>query len=255
MSSDLHRTLHQRWVDFGLLGSFFAAVVILLAYARAIYMNWFYVSLPRAVCLVVVAAWIIPTCVMASERYLSQAIPIGVTGVFSGWRAFVRRMMRGLGAWPVKALGPSSATLLGGGLIWMSLALVVDGGIFGSEHTGYQVLTNTDNTSWGVYSSPIWAMAQDLKLPAPAVADRVLYGLSLLVALFAVAGVAARRFGKALPGTRILAAFVCNGRALRTDWDGDNLVRRLYRQVGGPPMVRMLGHPNRSLDCKYEERS
>jgi len=229
--------------------------VILLAYARAIYMNWFYVSLPRAVCLVVVAAWIIPTCVMASERYLSQAIPIGVTGVFSGWRAFVRRMMRGLGAWPVKALGPSSATLLGGGLIWMSLALVVDGGIFGSEHTGYQVLTNTDNTSWGVYSSPIWAMAQDLKLPALAVADRVLYGLSLLVALFAVAGVAARRFGKALPGTRILAAFVCNGRALRTDWDGDNLVRRLYRQVGGPPMVRMLGHPNRSLDCKYEERS
>lgn len=207
ISSDTHRTLHQRWIDFGLLGSFFAAVVILLSYARVIYMNWFYVSLPRAVCLVVVAAWIIPSCVMASERYLNHAIAAGVTGVSSGWRAFVRRIMRGLGAWPVKALGPSSATLLGGVLILMSLALLVDGSIFGSEYTGYQILTNTDSASWGAYSSPIWPMTHEVTLPALAVADRVLYGLSLLVALFAIAGVAARRFEKVLPGTRILTAF------------------------------------------------
>jgi hypothetical protein len=206
-SSDSQRTLHQCWVDFGLLGSFFASVVILLSYARTIYMNWSYVSLPRAVCLVFVAAWIIPSCVMASEHYLSQAIPVRVTGVSSGWRALVRRMMRCLGAWPVKALGPSSATLFGGVLILMSLALLVDGSIFGSEHTGYQILTDTDSTSWGAYSSPIWPMAQEVILPGLAVADRVWYGLSLLVALFALAGVATRRFEKVLPGTRILTAF------------------------------------------------
>jgi hypothetical protein len=144
---------------------------------------------------------------MATDRYLNGVLPAGNKETCSGWRAFVRRTMQSLGAWPVRWLGPSSATLLGGALMLLSLALVVDGDIFGSEHRGYEVLLNAVSSSWGAYSSPIWPMGPARDIRALTAACQWLYGLSLLVALFAMVGVGAERLGKILPGKKILAVF------------------------------------------------
>jgi len=177
---DQSRTMRQRWSDFTLLSSFFATIVIVGAYTRAIWVNYSYISVPVAVALVFACCWLLAACAVASEKYLSWTIPDADAKALSGWRDRVRVALKTWGTWLVDLLGVKRAVVIGALLALSSLLIVVSGTIFGPEYKGYEILA-------GNY---VWPTVEGINQPAlqgPLLrTHRAVYVLGLLVAILAL---------------------------------------------------------------------
>jgi len=196
---DVGRNLRQRWSDFALLSTFIGLLIINAAYIRAIWQNFSYVELTRAVAFLVICSWILPASVVASEMYLGWTMPGVEIPRGRDWRARVRQGVRTWGNWMVKLVGSRRALAIGGVLALLSLILAVDAEIFGPNYTGYQIITGRE----------AWPTVTGLDTPRLAVllagGYRTVYELGLLVAVFALGGAVLGRWGDTLRRNRILA--------------------------------------------------
>jgi len=197
-SCDALRTLRQRWSDFALLSTFIALCVIEAAYARAIWANWPYVDLARALAILLACSWLLMACVVASEKYLGWTLPDGQAQRGAGWKRRVRRGMWKWGNWLVTLLGLRGSLAIGGALSLLSLSLVIRGEIFGPDYKGLQIIAGRgtwlfadagDTSSVGVWLALMYRGA---------------YLLGLVVASLALAAVALGRWGRNIRTSRIL---------------------------------------------------
>ncbi|MBZ5682126.1 MAG: hypothetical protein LAO24_18685 [Acidobacteriia bacterium] len=192
------RTLRQRWSDFALLTTFIALPIIVAGYVRAIWMNWSYVDLARALAILLACCWLLSACVVASEKYLGWTMSGGEATRGAGWRAQARRVVRTWGNWLVSLLGVRRALVVGGALALLSVVLAV-GDSWGGDNAGYYIVA-------GVQA---WPMTTDLsgsKLDVLLLQGyRGVYVLGLVIAAFVLAAVVPGRLGRTIRSSRILA--------------------------------------------------
>lgn len=198
IAPDQSRTLRQRWSDFALLSTFIAILVIAAAYVRVIWVNYSDVRLAFALALVLASCWLLPACVVASEKYLGWTMPCseGKGGV--GWRAGVRGATRNWGNWLINALGVTRAVVIGALLALMSLIVVVRGEIFGPDYKGYEIVAGSG--AWPI----VEGMGQSAVVVMLVQVHRGFYVLGLVVAALALAGLVPGRLVRIIP-SRILA--------------------------------------------------
>ena len=182
-SPEQRHTLRQRWVDFSLLCVFFALAVIAAVYLWAIYSEYSSIMLVGAFVVIISWTWVLSACVVASAQCLDPAASEAVLPGGAGWRRWARRVSGTWGTWLVKLLRTRGSLLLGAALVFLSLALVFDGGIFSPDFTGYNVLTGKASTWLGVVFYPGWPITRGLGLPVLTQVNRLVYGMGLLVAL------------------------------------------------------------------------
>jgi hypothetical protein len=191
------RSLRQRWFDFALLTTFLAILVIVGAYIRAIWVNHFYISVPGAIALVLGCCWILPACVVASEKYLSWTMPGREIEAVSGWRFRVRRTTRAWGNWLINIAGIKRALVAGGALALVSLLLPL-GDEFFNHIPGYKIVTGSQN--WPMPWIRDEPQAGALLLQAM----RDVYLVGLAIAAVALLALVPGRLGKAIQNSRVL---------------------------------------------------
>ncbi len=196
---DQSRTMRQRWSDFALLASFFATLVIVGAYTRAIWANYSYVSLPFAVALVIASCWLLAAGAVASEKYLSWTMPDADAKTLSGWRARIRVAVRTWGTWLVNLLGVKRAVVVGALLALSSLSIVVRGTIFGTEYKGYEIMAGSD--AWPTVDGIDQPALQGLLLRT----HRAVYMLALFVAILALVRILPSKRSRSIGAGRTLA--------------------------------------------------
>jgi hypothetical protein len=195
---DQTRTLQQRWSDFALLSVFIALLIIVAAYVRAIWVNFSYVNLARALAILFGCCWILPASVVASEKYLGWTMPSEQSRGSLGWRARVRHAIWTYGNWLVKLLGVKRALVIGGAVALLSLNLAV-GDDWLDNNSGYNIVAG--KVEW-----PGASLLHGTELGSLLVqAHRGIYVLGLVVATLALAGVVAGRLGRRIRNSRILA--------------------------------------------------
>lgn len=190
---DRERTLLQKWSDFALLCSFFGILVVEAAYIQVIREVFDYISLPRALAVLIASPWALAACVAASKEYLSWTMPIAESRRRSGWRDRVRNGMEWCGSLPVKLLTTKVALLVGAALVLASLVLVESRDIFGPELKGYEVAAGANvRTHFGIPFVLDWT-------------QRGSYLLGILVAVLALAGVLIKGARRRIRESRMLA--------------------------------------------------
>jgi hypothetical protein len=195
---DQTRTLQQRWSDFALLSVFIALLIIVAAYVRAIWVNFSYVNLVRALAILLACCWLLAASVVASERYLGWTMPRGEGRGSMGWRARVRHGTWACGNFLLWLLGVKRALVIGGALALLSLTIAVGDDWLG-DNSGYNIVTG----------KVAWPMAAHLNVtklaPLLVQAHRGIYVLGLVVAALALVGVVPGRLGRSIRSSRILA--------------------------------------------------
>ena len=197
MTHDQTRNLRQRWSDFALLSTFIGILVIAGAYVRVIWEYFSDVDLARALAILLACFWLLPACVVASEKYLGWTMPGGEAKEGMGWRVRVRGATRKWGHWLVRLLGAKGALGVGGVLVLSSLILESETG-WGGGPTGYKVVAGKD----------VWPRVTHVDLPKLDVllvqGHRWVYVLGLVVAALALGGVVPGRLGKIIRSSRVL---------------------------------------------------
>ena len=198
MPHDQTRNLRQRWSDFALLTAFIGILVIAGAYIRVIWEYFSYVDLARALAILLACFWLLPACVVASEKYLGWTTPGGEAKEGMGWRVRVRGATRKWGHWLVRLLGAKGALGVGGVLALSSLILEFETG-WGGGHTGYKVVAGKD----------VWPRVTHVDLSKLDVllvqGHRWVYVLGLVVAALALAGVLTGPLGRIIRSSKTLA--------------------------------------------------
>ncbi|MBZ5649498.1 MAG: hypothetical protein LAO18_03305 [Acidobacteriia bacterium] len=197
MPHDQTRNLRQRWSDFALLTAFIGILVIAGAYIRVIWEYFSYVDLARALAILLACFWLLPACVVASEKYLGWTMPGGEAKEGMGWRVRVRGATRKWGHWLVRLLGAKGALGGGGVLALSSLILEFETGR-GGGYTGYKIVAEKDVWPRVTHVEPI--LYSFLVQGHPWV-----YVLGLVVATLALAGVLPGRLGRIIRSSKTLA--------------------------------------------------
>jgi hypothetical protein len=197
VSRNQSRTLLAKWSGFAFLATFIGVLTIEILYIRVIWVNLTYVDFGRAVPILLALAWLLPACVVASQKYLGWTIPLGKTTTETGWRARVRGAMRRFGSWLVALLSAKKALAIGGSLVLLSLILNVRSDIFGTTDKGYDIVAGTG--AWWHLSLPSLWMEVFLRQ-----VHRVFYVLGLAVAACALAGAITGRLARVIRGNGIL---------------------------------------------------
>jgi len=196
---DQSRSMRQRWSDFVLLATFVAILVIAAAYARAIWRNYSYASVPFAVALVFVSCSLLAACAVASEKYLSWTMPEAIARTIFGWRTQIRSAVRIWGTWVLNLLGVKRAVVVGALLALLSLTIVVSGTIFGPEYRGYEIVAGNES----------WATVEGIDQPALQTfllrTHRAVYVLGLFVAILALVRILPWQRLRSISGGRTLA--------------------------------------------------
>jgi hypothetical protein len=198
INRDDTRDLKQRWLDFALLTTFIAILVIVCAYIRAIWENRSYISVAGAVALVVACCWVLPACVVASDKYLSWTMANSEIRSSSGWRARVRQATATWGNWLVKLGGKKPVLAAGGALALLSLFLSL-GDVWLTNSAGYKVVAGRSN--WPI---PTLGEVPNLGVIMIQVL-RGVYLLGLVVAAVALLGLVPGKLARIIQNSRILA--------------------------------------------------
>jgi hypothetical protein len=198
---DQERTLLQKWSDYALLCSFIGILLVEGSYLRVIWMNFGYISMARAIAILILCPWILTACVVASKEYLSWTISSSASSR-TGWQKRARSGMEWCGSRLVRLLRTNVALVVGGGLVLASLVLVESGEIFGPEYKGYEIAAGASTRV------SFWDLAGPLRPGALVLlwAHRGTYLLGILLAVLALIAVVAHRSGRRIPGSRIFAA-------------------------------------------------